>query len=760
MSTIVYDENGRVVETDHAINILSPLAVGPLGLPAQVLAVNSAGTALEWVNQGAGAVTGTGASPQLAYWSAATVLAGNASFNLDTANGILLVGAAAAVSGFSGRIQTYKTGAPSGNTNVVYSDTPADAPFFSGAHARGTAGAETATQATDVLVRLNGLGHYGGGTSNWHSSSAKVEAIAQENFTATARGTYLSFSVTRSGTTTLYPTGLLDYQRFVLNVPDAGISANIVAQNTDNTNAISHASHQAFVGGASGGDPYIYLGISGATDWTVGVDNSDSDKFKIGHNAAVGTNTDLTITTSGAVSLTSTALAGGNTALTITPAAHTAGVAEILDLSVNLSRTVTFTHSSVPATQRAVLFTPPTYATSSLTDTITTAATLAISGPPAAGTGITITSPYSFWVQTGNAVFDGNVGIGTGATPSTRLHVKHTDAFDLGFMVQGSSAQNTILNHPVIIFANTDTTANNGVNVRFNSKDSGGTDRTGAGFGTQFTARAAGSITADFYIYTTSAGASAEKLRLTSGGELRITTIGSAVGEFAVKMHNPSTTNYATTKLQFSGAATTIAYSEIQSQVNGAGPGSSLLFYTNDNAGTGTLRGSMDFAGVFNWTGNVALTAKITTYNAIATAANGVASIVAAVDLTAQGAAIASSTLYAVPAASNGIYRITWYFKVTRAATTSSTVGGANGFQIGFTDATDSVVIGLSSTYGWGANSNNTRNDNSNTTGAFVSGTTVVWAKASTNILYAIDYTSSGVTTMQYELHIRVQQLG
>src|SRR5437764_10401470 len=48
------------------------------------------------------------------------------------------------------------------------------------------------------------------------------------------------------------------------------------------------------------------------------------------------------------------------------------------------------------------------------------------------------------------------------------------------------------------------------------------------------------------------------------------------------------------------------------------------------------------------------------------------AGIVAQVDLNTQGAAIGSTTLYAVPAAQTGLYVVSLYAKITGAATTSS----------------------------------------------------------------------------------------
>src|SRR6266850_5030515 len=63
----------------------------------------------------------------------------------------------------------------------------------------------------------------------------------------------------------------------------------------------------------------------------------------------------------------------------------------------------------------------------------------------------------------------------------------------------------------------------------------------------------------------------------------------------------------------------------------------------------------------------------------------------ASVSLTAQAAALAGQSIIASLPAS-GMYRVSWAAKVTQAATTSSALGGANGFQVIYTDATDSTA--------------------------------------------------------------------
>jgi uncharacterized membrane protein YbhN (UPF0104 family) len=148
-----------------------------------------------------------------------------------------------------------------------------------------------------------------------------------------------------------------------------------------------------------------------------------------------------------------------------------------------------------------------------------------------------------------------------------------------------------------------------------------------------------------------------------------------------------------------------------------------------------------------------ALSGKISTYNGITTAGNGVPSELAAVDLTTQAAAIAATSLY-TPAA-GGLFRISVYLKVTRAATTSSTLGAVT---ITFTSATDSVAQSLVMQLATQAGAAATTNAGNATT-TTLQGSMIVNASTAAAIKYAIAYASSGATTMQYEAHFRVEAL-
>lgn len=126
---------------------------------------------------------------------------------------------------------------------------------------------------------------------------------------------------------------------------------------------------------------------------------------------------------------------------------------------------------------------------------------------------------------------------------------------------------------------------------------------------------------------------------------------------------------------------------------------------------------------------------------------------IVAVDLTAQSAAISATTLYAVPVSGAGIYRVSFYAKITTAASVSSVLGGTNGFQITYTDPTDSTnpTVTVADQLTNALNANNTITADC--------GSCVISAKASTNIQYAYDYTSAG-TAMVYKLSIKLEFLG
>lgn len=106
-----------------------------------------------------------------------------------------------------------------------------------------------------------------------------------------------------SGTTTLAGTVNVTSGDLSVSRSNVGGTNQLIVSNGDNTNGASQSRLMAEVAGVSGGDAKLSLQVSGVMEWHVGLDNSDSDKLKIGIGGSVGTSTALTIDTSGLVGI-------------------------------------------------------------------------------------------------------------------------------------------------------------------------------------------------------------------------------------------------------------------------------------------------------------------------------------------------------------------------------------------------------------------------------------------------------------------------
>lgn len=96
----------------------------------------------------------------------------------------------------------------------------------------------------------------------------------------------------------------------------------------------------------------------------------------------------------------------------LTAPAHTAlATVEYVDVDLALNRNVQFTTGGTIGTQRAIVIRPPVYTATSATQTITDAYTLELTGPPVAGTNVSITNSRTFRVASGVTRLDGQVQI-------------------------------------------------------------------------------------------------------------------------------------------------------------------------------------------------------------------------------------------------------------------------------------------------------------------------------------------------------------
>ncbi len=87
----------------------------------------------------------------------------------------------------------------------------------------------------------------------------------------------------------------------------SGVTTGLYLTNGNDT-ASSASGMFITCGGASAADAFTSYLVAGITTWTIGIDNSDSDKFKISQNASLGTSDFLTATTAGSIVLNNAAV--------------------------------------------------------------------------------------------------------------------------------------------------------------------------------------------------------------------------------------------------------------------------------------------------------------------------------------------------------------------------------------------------------------------------------------------------------------------
>jgi hypothetical protein len=92
-----------------------------------------------------------------------------------------------------------------------------------------------------------------------------------------------------------------------IEASSSGITITHQIFNTSNT-ASSAARYSVSVAGGSASDPYVVYGISGVTNWSHGIDNSDGDAWKLSQGIGIGTNDAITVNQSLSVVLNGAAL--------------------------------------------------------------------------------------------------------------------------------------------------------------------------------------------------------------------------------------------------------------------------------------------------------------------------------------------------------------------------------------------------------------------------------------------------------------------
>lgn len=267
----------------------------------------------------------------------------------------------------------------------------------------------------------NGSGNFGFGTT---SPDTKVEITSstgrQLRLSHTdSNNSYVLFGADSSGNLYIDP-----WTAAIIMNTSSGDSANgpvfFECTCTDDGNA----KYEAATLGA--GDAVLELAVNTATTtWSVGVDNSDSDKFKISSSGTLGTNDRLTMTVDGYTTMTPGVLATGTAhAFQVTGPINTGGTSGLFKLLASASTgqtasteirfafldlsAITTWATGALTNERAVYIAAPTLAFAGAS-TVTNAATVYIDRAPQAGTNATITNAYALWVDAGDVRFDGAI---------------------------------------------------------------------------------------------------------------------------------------------------------------------------------------------------------------------------------------------------------------------------------------------------------------------------------------------------------------
>lgn len=137
----------------------------------------------------------------------------------------------------------------------------------------------------DLDTTISGITSITSGT--FVTSSATLGTTYTTNtITATGSDANIDISLVPKGT------GVVLNQRSAIGSP----VSNVVF-NTDNTNAASNAVDIIATNGATSGDAFTTYSVSAVQDWSVGIDNANSDRFSISSGPALSATPAITVAT-------------------------------------------------------------------------------------------------------------------------------------------------------------------------------------------------------------------------------------------------------------------------------------------------------------------------------------------------------------------------------------------------------------------------------------------------------------------------------
>lgn len=248
---------------------------------------------------GTGNVSGSGVAGQVTVWGGPTTLTGDPDFTWDSASQFLAlgVGDAAPAAGLTvfGASQAQATMA------LTASLAGSAGPRIQLRASRGTPAVPTGLSSGDIVGTLQARG-YDGIT---YASVAQIRILTTEAYSSSSNhGSFMDFSTVPNAAGAVVVALKIDQNADLLTqVSKTGATRLLGFSNTSNT-ASSQAQLDTAVGGTSAGDPFHTFTIPSGASWSLGVDNSDADKFKVSRGLALGTTDSMTIDTTDTVMFT------------------------------------------------------------------------------------------------------------------------------------------------------------------------------------------------------------------------------------------------------------------------------------------------------------------------------------------------------------------------------------------------------------------------------------------------------------------------
>jgi hypothetical protein len=143
---------------------------------------------------------------------------------------------------------------------------------------------DTLVSAPTVDFRIDNVGNVAIGSLTASAKLQVIHTLTQLRIGYNAAN-YFNVTVDSAGATAFETAS---GQSFTFQGARSGAGFHFYISNTSNSTVNNHAALNITVADLNSGDPYIAFGVSGASIWYMGVDNSDGDLFKIASGSQLG----------------------------------------------------------------------------------------------------------------------------------------------------------------------------------------------------------------------------------------------------------------------------------------------------------------------------------------------------------------------------------------------------------------------------------------------------------------------------------------